>query len=160
MGEGGISVYINYKIFEDKWKFSSIYFFFFALFFLKYLNINVFIWNILVFSILLMWNLSSWATFHVTSGTKQVDSVFRSCRDYPKNGCSENDGFVTCTYSCLGSLCNNISVGTDHVTFCDNFDCSKTTTQNLSILVVIVCAFASLLGWFLIFCPGFAKFVS
>lgn len=78
--------------------------------------------------------------------TKQVDSVFRSCRDYPKNGCSENDGFVTCTYSCMGSLCNNISVGTDHVTFCDNFDCSKAATQNLSILVVISCVFASLLG--------------
>lgn len=34
MGEGGISVYINYKIFEDKWKFSSIYLFFFFCFIL------------------------------------------------------------------------------------------------------------------------------
>lgn len=121
-------------------------------------------YEIYKFSLSYLWKIyktfvSSWATFHVTSGTKQVDSVFRSCRDYPKNGCSENDGFVTCTYSCMGSLCNNISVGTDHVTFCDNFDCSKTTTQNLSILVVIVCVFASLLGWFPSFCPGVAKFV-
>nr|XP_022308587.1 uncharacterized protein LOC111114533 [Crassostrea virginica] len=75
--------------------------------------------------------------------TKEVDSVFRSCRDYPKDGCTENGDFITCTYSCSGSLCNNHTVGLDHVIYCDENYCSQANHLSTSFYLLISVAFAS-----------------